>query len=296
MTPMKINAIAPWFGGKRTMAPAIITELGRHASYFEPFCGSMAVLFAKEPSRNETVNDLHGHLINLARCIQADEYRPNLFNGLQATLYSTDLFETSREYMAARPAIDQADMPDAVAAFHYFIVSWMGRNGTAGTERINYQKATRWTPGGGSGPTRFRNAVDSIPAWAQRLRNVDIQNMDGFQLIQKISDQDGVVIYADPPYKQAGRGGARYEHEFQDNKGGIFSSHDDHARLAEAFGRFQKARVVVSYYDDAEIRELYAGWTVVEHTRQKNLHVQNRRGAGACEAPEILLINGPSYA
>lgn len=36
----KITAIAPWFGSKRTLAPRIVAELGKHTSYFEPFCGS----------------------------------------------------------------------------------------------------------------------------------------------------------------------------------------------------------------------------------------------------------------
>ena len=39
---MKIRALAPWFGGKRTLAPAIVQQLGKHTQYFEPFCGSMA--------------------------------------------------------------------------------------------------------------------------------------------------------------------------------------------------------------------------------------------------------------
>jgi len=52
-TTGKIKAIAPWFGGKRTMASTIIQELGPHSQYFEPFCGSMAVLFAKPPAQKE---------------------------------------------------------------------------------------------------------------------------------------------------------------------------------------------------------------------------------------------------
>jgi DNA adenine methylase len=40
---MPIKAIAPWFGGKRTLAPRITAELGAHRAYWEPFCGSMAV-------------------------------------------------------------------------------------------------------------------------------------------------------------------------------------------------------------------------------------------------------------
>ena len=41
---MKVTALAPWFGGKRTLAPKVIELLGEHRTYVEPFCGSMAVL------------------------------------------------------------------------------------------------------------------------------------------------------------------------------------------------------------------------------------------------------------
>lgn len=45
-----INAILPYFGAKRVLAPAIIQELGNHTAYWEPFCGSMAVLLINGPS------------------------------------------------------------------------------------------------------------------------------------------------------------------------------------------------------------------------------------------------------
>src|SRR5436305_15220627 len=70
---MNVKAIAPWFGGKRTLAPAIVVELGTHTQYFEPFFGSGAVLFAKMPSQKETVNELSGDLILLARVVQHRE-------------------------------------------------------------------------------------------------------------------------------------------------------------------------------------------------------------------------------
>jgi site-specific DNA-adenine methylase len=33
---MKIKAIAPWYGSKRTLAPRIINQLGPHTTYVEP--------------------------------------------------------------------------------------------------------------------------------------------------------------------------------------------------------------------------------------------------------------------
>lgn len=283
---MKIKSIAPWFGGKRTLAPRIVEELGEHDYYFEGCAGSMATLFAKEPSHHETVCDLHGGLINLARVVQKEDLAVELFNRLQRTMYGDDVFAESKAWLAKwESQIEDArtaDEPSIPWAYHYFLCSWMGRNGVAGTERVNYQIATRWTAGGGSGPLRFRNAIDSIPEWCDRTRNVHILKRSVFDVLPKIEDADGVSIYADPPYLEEG---GLYLHSF---------SQTQHRQLAEQLRRFTKARVVVSYYAHPLLAELYPGWTVVDCSRQKHLAVQNKRGTVRASAPEVLLINGPS--
>lgn len=310
MSEAKIKAIAPWFGGKRSMAPAIVTELGKHGQYFEPFCGSMAVLFAKEPSQKETVNDLHGDLINLAEVLQQRASAELLYDRLMRTLFSEQLLVDARQRLERIPpwevspgyrdAEQWAKMIDR--AHWYFLASWMGRNGTAGTARIDYQMAVRWTKGGGSPTVRWRNAVDSVPWWHQRLQNVVILKRDAFAIIDRFEDVKQTVIYADPPYPietrskgavKNGRGG-KYLHEFEHNPDGLFG--DDTSRLAEILRGYRNARVIVSSYDCPRIRELYDGWTFVDHTRQKHLHAQNGRGSRSKKAPEVLIINGPSYA
>lgn len=42
-----VGALLPYYGGKRTLAPRIVAELGRHRAYWEPFMGSLAVLDAE---------------------------------------------------------------------------------------------------------------------------------------------------------------------------------------------------------------------------------------------------------
>jgi DNA adenine methylase len=311
MVEAKIKAIAPWFGGKRTLAPLIVQELGKHGQYFEPFCGSMAVLFAKEPSQKETVNDLHGDLINLARVVRQETSAEALYEMLQRAMFCEALLEDARAYLESTPVpadptsdelgCDAIYTSSILRAYWYFLASWMGRNGTAGTARLDYQIAVRWTKGGGSPTVRFRNALESLPAWHKRLRNVVILRRDAMEIIDRFEDVKETAIYADPPYEAVtrstgaiknGRGG-KYLHEF-DHSAGMFG--DDHQRLADILHGYRHARIVVSYYDCQRIRELYSGWTFVEHTRQKHLHVQNGRGAGLKEAPEVLVINGPSYA
>jgi DNA adenine methylase len=298
-----MTAIAPWFGGKRTMAEEIVAELGNHRAYWEPFCGSMAVLFAKEPASQETVIDMHDGLVNLARTLRSAGSAARLYARASRTLYSTDLYDQSAAWLDNWPGLQGSDGYDQEAAYHYFVVSWMGRNGTSGCVRTNWQPSIRYTPGGGSSSTRFRTAVESIPWWHERLRRVVILKGDAFNHLPKIPDMPGIAVYADPPYLQCTRGsggGSRYLHDFTEcneaDAGGLFDRQDDHARLAAELTRFKEARVVVSYYDHPRLESLYPGWTVRRMYRQKNLHVQNRRGVGKCEAPEVLLINGPSYA
>lgn len=286
---MKIRAIAPWFGGKRVMAPVIVRELGPHRAYWDPFCGSLAVLLAKPPSSHETVSDLHGHLINLARVVQDPDLAPRLYDRLCRTLLSEEIFKRSQAAFMAAPSVECNGQPDVDLAYDYFVVSWIGRNGVSGTARSNYQMAVRWTHHGGHGAGRFRSAVESLPAWHQRLRQTAILQRDAFAVIPNIDDASGVAIYIDPPYFEGSRSGtAKYLYDF--------GSDDDHARLAEQLGRFTQARVVVSYYDHPRLTELYPDWTKIDHRRSKHLHVQFKRGAKRSEAPEVLLVNGPSYA
>jgi len=304
---MKVTAIAPWFGGKRTMAPAIVRELGNHTQYFEPFCGSMAVLFAKQPSRQETVNDLHGDLINLARVLQHPQAAPELYERLQTVLFSEHFLHEADEHLddesslslilAHKPPEDPVSIE---RAYWYFLASWMARNGVAGTALREYQAAVRWTRGGGSPTIRFRNAVESIPAWHQRLRNVVILRRDGLEICDRFEDCEETAIYVDPPYIASSRSGygihdrgSKYKHEFHHDDP---LCGDDHQRLRDILAGYKRARIVVSYYDCPRIRQLYEGWTFVAHTRQKHLHAQNGRGARPKQAPEVLIINGPSYA
>lgn len=293
---MKINAIAPWFGGKRTLAPKVAQQLGKHTQYFEPFCGSMAVLFAKEPSQKETVNDLHADLINLANVLSRISSAEDLYDRLGRTLFSQGILETARLQLGRTEGLDHVER-----AYWYFLASWMGRNGTAGTARLDYQIAVRWTKNGGSPTVRFRNAVESIPWWHDRLRNVVILKRDAFSILDRFEDCAGTVIYVDPPYVSEtradgksvknGRGG-KYLHEF-DHSGGLFA--DDHTQLADILRGYQKARIVVSYYDCERVRELYDGWTFVDCTMNKQLHAQNGRGSRKKVAPEVLIVNGEAY-
>lgn len=275
---MRISAMLPYFGGKRNMADEIVREIGPHSCYWEPFCGSLAVLFSKDKVSSETINDLHHDVVNLA-FILSSKWAPDLFERLQRTSFCEPLFRECRAKLSECRCDNDTDR-----AYCFFVESWMGRNGVAGTRAANTAFCVRYTSNGGDPAIRFASAVDSIPAWHDRLRRVAILERDAFELLDRIEDKAGTVIYADPPYLVKG---AQYLHDFADA---------DHQRLADLLRRFEKTRVVVSYYDHPELARLYPGWTNRRIEVTKAMVNQGMRDkAGAAKATEVLLINGESF-
>jgi DNA adenine methylase len=248
----------------------------------------MAVLMSKPQCRQETVVDLHYDLINLANVIKCETTACALYRRLRRTLMHEDVMREAFAILKTVPTAPYGEMLDAGRAWAFFVNSWMGRNGSVGTEG-HARTATfciRYTANGGDSATRFRGAVESIPQWRRRMRNVTILNRDAFEVIKKIADEPGCVIYADPPYLIKG---SKYVHDFGEG----FMGEDDHGRLAAALKSFKSTRVVVSYYDHPRLADLYPGWTRVLRTMNKNMAATN---GDAKDAPEVLLINGPSYA
>lgn len=282
---MKIGAMAPWYGSKRTLAPRIIEQLGEHRVYWEPFCGSCSVLFSKPRCTYETVNDLHQDLINLALVLQNEATALDLYGRVSRCVFHENLLSIAKKILTGRELTTGA--PDVERAYWYLVFSWMGLNGISGTPLHHSGTfAVRYSGNGGNGATRWESVCASIPDWHQRLLGVQLLSRDAFELIPRIDDAVGTALYVDPPYLQKG---AKYVHDFQAQ---------DHVRLAARLRHFERARVVVSYYDHPALAELYPGWTKLDgsYTRiAKSMVNSGRRDqAGRTEAPEVLLVNGPA--
>ncbi len=286
---MKVGALLPYFGGKREMAPRIVELMGEHAGYIEPFAGSMAVLFAKPASAIEMVSDRWGLLINLARVIASDRY-VELVDRVERTLFAEELVVEGRAWINAHAgvvaeSVDAVGMMHVDAAYWLLVVSWMGRNGVAGTASYNIAVARRFTLNGGSPTVRMTSMAGSIPAWHERMRSVQIYQMDGIELCERVDDDERFVIYADPPYI---RKGSSYICDF---------AGEDHARLASALDAKRSARVIVSYYDEPELEDLYPRdrWTRIDASKSKSLVSGGQRDKrGSTIAPEVLLLNRPA--
>ena len=298
---MPVTALVPWFGSKRNLAPVIVEELGPHKAYWSLFCGSAADLFAKEPCTMETVNDMHGGLINLARVVQDSKLAEQLFAKSYRTMLAKDLFIAATKRLEKRRKVPNTK-PDPDWAYDYLLVSWFGRNGVAGTRSYNNGFCVRYTKNGGHAAKRWCSAVESIPAWCERLRQVTVLNEDAFPLLERIEDAPGTAIYLDPPYLIKG---AKYVYDFAsevpvseaiaDGDGEKPCKRNDHVRLAARARRFRHTRVVVSYYDHPNLELLYPGWSMRKINVSKALAHQGSRGKNDARAVEVLLTNGPCF-
>jgi DNA adenine methylase len=276
---MKVTAIAPWYGSNRTLAPIVGQELRGCTWVGIPFCGGMAEV-PHITARSITVSDLHRHIINLAVVVQRDERRAELIERLNKTPFHPDVLNESQAHCRAFEASAREPTTGNVTwAYHYFIACWMGRSGNAGTAgEFNGGLALRWTASGGDSNTRFRSAVESLDSWCEVMRRCNFAVLDVFDFLAACKDQPGIGIYLDPPFPGPGD---RYRHPFDERQ---------HHKLAEVLRRFSSARVVCRFYDHPLVRELYpeSHWTW--------RHLVGRDQANNGEKPEVLIINGDSYA
>src|SRR2546423_11774722 len=68
---MKAPGPFPYVGGKTRLAKKIIERFPEHRTYVELFAGGARVLFGKQPSTIEVINDLDNDVSNFFRVCQA---------------------------------------------------------------------------------------------------------------------------------------------------------------------------------------------------------------------------------
>lgn len=205
---MKVNALAQWFGANRVLAEQVGRELGRLAWCGVPFMGGACELPFID-CRSGMANDLHAHVINLARCVADSERFAELQERVDGLMFHpVELAQAQRRCLdreaasvgglfgEARPATP-GDEADVAWAADYMVCSWFGRGGLSGTEGEFRQKVSaRYSPDGGSSIKRWRSAVESLPAWHAALKGWEFEQIDAFAFIEKVYDRPDCGLYA----------------------------------------------------------------------------------------------------
>lgn len=251
-----IPRILHYPGSKWSIAEWIISHMPEHETYLEPFFGSGAVFFVKQPARLETINDLDGSVVNLFRMIR--ENPEQLANLVKWTPYARDEYDDAHHHVS-----DEVEQ-----ARRFLVRCWQSIRVKVGT-KSGFK--CRGTDDEVHHTRQWDEIPDRIFKVAERLKRVQIENRPAIELIKRFNRCD-VLIYADPPYVFSTRGGKMYEHEMADN---------DHIDLLEALDA-HKGPVLLSGYENSIYDERLRNWTK-RTTSGKPVNYESRT--------EVLWIN-----
>jgi len=261
-----MGSIIPYIGGKSFQAPWIISHFPpgyEGMGYLEPFAGSLAVFFAKRPSRVEVINDLDEDVYTLWTIIQKEGKR--LASKAAELPYSRKLYEEwAREWWQEKKRPEDP----FERALRFFFLMRSNRSGNlryagwcSGIE-VNHASA-------------YRSAIKEIEYAQRRLENVQIECRDFREVIERY-DSENCVMYIDPPYLSVNHYNVKF-------------SKQDHEDLAELLNK-AKAKVLLSYYFSPRLREMYPEdkWIFFRRTFTKKApNDPSDRGNGN----EVLITN-----
>jgi DNA adenine methylase len=245
-----------YIGGKSRLARVVADRLPASRCYGEVFGGAGWVLFAREPSYVEVLNDVNGRLVNLYRVVR--DAPDELAEALELLPRSRALYRELRG--RAEP-----DDPVTAAAAYYYLV----KNAFSGQLGCGFSSSKKY-------PGKYSMLAD-FKLWARRLNKVTIENLDYADCLGRY-DSAETVFYLDPPYV----GTERYY-------GGDFAP-ADHERLRDVL-RGLKGRWLVSYNDCETVRGLYEGFNFEEVRPPYCANKVRARGRRRARGSEILITN-----
>ena len=205
---MKTSNPIKWHGGKSNLASYIISHMPPHKLYREPFFGSGAVLFKKEHEGiSEVINDIDRHLIEFFEVLRDTPDR--MLRRLWGTPFSDESFASTSE---------ELNNPDRLRRATAFFIKY--RQSRQGLGKDFATPTCRVRRGMNENVSAWLSAVEGLAEAHERLKRVEIRNMDACEFINKYDDVNA-LFYCDPPYiheTRHGKGANKdYVHEMDEN-------------------------------------------------------------------------------
>ncbi len=271
---------ARWYGAKKWLTKHLL-PLPPHRIYIEVFGGAATLLFALDDPdvQIDVYNDIDHGLNNFFLVLQ-DHYQEGdglfLQGLLELTLHSREEYIWCREHW--RETNDPVEK-----ARRFFVVMHQAYNGGV-TSGFRYSKNLT-TNGVSPATARWLGAIARLPQAIERLRAIQIEDLDFAKCIEKYDAPDA-FFYLDPPYIHSERVDKKsYTNEMDD---------EDHERLVTSLMAMQGI-AVLSGYDHPIYRPLKkAGWTKGMVSRVRNAH-SVKKGEGRGKKKEEFLWFSPNY-
>jgi DNA adenine methylase len=219
-----------YFGGKNGFANKIISYFPKDyqkMNYIEPFCGSAAMLFHKERSPVEVINDLDKNIYSLFKILINEELFLEFKNKCDLTPYSEDLLKEYTQDL-------KGELSTLERAYKFFYCNRTAYNGLGGFStsaviRRNMSKSV----------SDYLSAIDGLYDVHNRLSGVIVHNTDAFRLIEKW-DKESTFMYLDPPYALETRSSGGYKHDMND---------EDQDNFLNLMLGIKNAKILISGYN-----------------------------------------------
>jgi DNA adenine methylase len=252
------KSILSWIGGKSLLAKEIIPLMPDHQCYCEVFAGAAWILFKKEPSKAEIINDINTDLVTLYRVIK--HHLEEFIRYFKWVLVAREEFERFR----AENPDTLTDIQRAVR-FYYLVKTAHGSRTYKPTFGVSTTTAPR---------INLLRIEEDLSAAHLRLSRVVVENQAYSAFIDRY-DRPHTFFYLDPPYFGC-----------EDYYGkGIFAR-EDFQKLADQLAVLQ-GKFMLSINDTPEIREVFRQF----HLRE----VQTRYSVGSAnrgdKVQELLVMN-----
>lgn len=247
-----------WVGGKSRLADRIIPLVGEHQCYCEVFAGGAWLLFKKEPSRAEVINDINVELVTLYRVVK--NHLDEFIRYFRWILVARDEFERFKE---ENPE-SLTDIQRAVR-FYYLIKTSYGAKVSGST----FGTSTTGKP-----RLNLLRIEEELSAAHLRLQQVYVERLP-YQDFIKRYDRPHTFFYIDPPYFGC-----------EDYYGKEIFTCEDFTRLSLQL-RGIEGRFILSINDVPEIRETFSGFEFMEVPTRYSVG----GGKSQKEVSELLISN-----
>jgi len=164
--------------GKKRIADRLVAMLPAHKTYVEPFAGSAAVLFAKEPSAVEAINDADEEIARAYRIIKG--LSPRDVGRLRKMNWVGDK-GTFKSLIDASPRDDVGWLHRFLYLTHFSYGKMRGKSFSPSVHGVEAKTIAR------------------IEAFAPRLKGVQVFGGDYRKVVEKFDSKD-TVHFLDPPY------------------------------------------------------------------------------------------------
>lgn len=220
-----MNVLFCRFGNKTNISEQLKALIPNHKKYVEPFAGSGALYFNKEPSKIEILNDIDKELMKGYKLIKKVSSDPEKYKDF-------DNKEDIQKFYNTKPTNNEDKLT------HYIIKACNGFSGRPAKYTI-------------SKATNPHNKTKNIKEYKERMKKTKFTSKDYKEVIKE-NDSNETFFYLDPPYEDSSTLYKNYEIDYDELnnilsniKGKFILSINDSPEIRNIFKKFKMKKIVI---------------------------------------------------